>query len=95
MWLLAQLNGLLRARERRPDARSGVGRQDAVRARYGDLPPVVAHPEGVEIARQRMETNLEDHLNFPDKKIRLAPEPIIPEIRRAIATEPTVDPAFP
>lgn len=56
---------------------------------------VVAHPEGVEIARQRLESNLEDHLGFPDRKIRLAPEPMMAEIRRAIATEPRVDPAFP
>jgi anaerobic selenocysteine-containing dehydrogenase len=56
---------------------------------------IVAHPEGVEIARQRMETNLEDHLGWADGKIRLAPEPMMPEIRRAIATEPVVDPAFP
>jgi anaerobic selenocysteine-containing dehydrogenase len=95
MWLIAQLNGLLRP-------------ESVVRtlgpAWEGKMPfelgteifrRVVAHPEGVEIARQRMETNLEDHLNFPDKKIRLVPEPIIPEVRRAIATAPTVDPAFP
>jgi formate dehydrogenase len=55
----------------------------------------LAHPEGVEIARQRMETNLEAHLGFADRKIRLAPEPMMPEIRRAIATEPVVDPRFP
>jgi anaerobic selenocysteine-containing dehydrogenase len=56
---------------------------------------VLAHPEGVEIARQRLETNLEDHLGFADGKIRLAPEAMMPEIRRAIATEPSVDPEFP
>jgi len=56
---------------------------------------VLAHPEGVEIARQRLETNLEDHLGFADRKIRLAPERMMPEIRRAIATAPTVDPLFP
>jgi formate dehydrogenase len=42
-----------------------------------------------------METNLEDHLGWPDGKIRLAPEVLMPEIRRAIATEPTVHPAYP
>jgi anaerobic selenocysteine-containing dehydrogenase len=56
---------------------------------------ILAHPEGVEIARQRMETNLDDHLGFDDKKIRLAPEAMMPEIRRAIATAPHVDTAFP
>jgi len=55
----------------------------------------LAHPEGVEIARQRLETNLEDHLGFADGRIRLAPEAMMPEIRRAIATEPAVDPQFP
>ena len=55
----------------------------------------LAHPEGVEMARQRLETNLEDHLGFPDGKIRLAPEAMLPEIRRAIATEPATDPHFP
>jgi len=55
----------------------------------------LAHPEGVEIARQRLETNLEDHLGFADGRIRLAPEVMMPEIRRALATEPAVDPEFP
>lgn len=56
---------------------------------------VMDHPEGVEIARQRLETNFEDHLGFADRKVRLAPPPMMPEIRRALASEPTVDPAFP
>jgi anaerobic selenocysteine-containing dehydrogenase len=56
---------------------------------------ILAHPEGVEIARQRLETNLEDHLGHADGKIRLAPAAMLPEIRRAIATEPMVDPRFP
>ncbi len=56
---------------------------------------ILAHPEGVEIARQRLETNLEDHLGFPDRKIRLAPAPMLAEIRRALASAPPVDPAFP
>jgi anaerobic selenocysteine-containing dehydrogenase len=56
---------------------------------------IVVHPEGVEIARQRLETNLEDHVGFADRKIRLAPDAMLPEIRRAIETAPSVDPAFP
>ncbi len=95
IWLISQLNGMFRT-------------ESVVRTLgaewEGKMPfelgaeifrRVVAHPEGVEIARQRMETNLEDHLGFDDRKIRLAPEAMLPEIRRAIATEPTVDPAFP
>src|SRR4029450_12803108 len=56
---------------------------------------ILAHPEGVEIARQRLETNFEDHLGFADRMVRVLPEPMVEELRRAIATEPTVDPAFP
>ena len=56
---------------------------------------ILAHPEGVEIARQQLETNFEDHLGFADRNVRLAPEPMMSEIRRAIASEPTVDAAFP
>ncbi|MGH7893220.1 MAG: molybdopterin-dependent oxidoreductase [Candidatus Binatia bacterium] len=95
VWLLAQLNAIFRT--------------DSVVRTFGPewdgkMPfelgteifrRIVAHPEGVEVARQRMETNLEDHLGFDDCKIRLAPEPMMGEIRRAIATEPTIDPTFP
>jgi anaerobic selenocysteine-containing dehydrogenase len=56
---------------------------------------VLAHPEGVEIARQRMETHLEDHVGFADGRIRLAPEAMLPEMRRALATEPGQDARFP
>jgi len=56
---------------------------------------ILAHPEGVEIARQVPETNLEDHVGFPDGRIRLAPEPMLAEIARAVATPPTADPDFP
>ncbi|MBI3769200.1 MAG: molybdopterin-dependent oxidoreductase [Deltaproteobacteria bacterium] len=94
-WLLSHLNGLFRP-------------ESVVRALgpewEGKTPfelgteifrRIIDHPEGVEIARQRMETNLADHVGFADKKIRLAPEPMMPELRRAVATEPSVDPAFP
>src|SRR4029453_7981101 len=47
------------------------------------------------IARQRLETNLEDHVGFADGKIRLAPEAMLPAIRRAIENEPTRDARFP
>jgi anaerobic selenocysteine-containing dehydrogenase len=95
VWLLSQLNAIFR-------------RDSVVRTLGpewdGKMPfelgceifrRIIEHPEGVEVARQRMETNLEDHLGFADRKIRLAPEPMMAEIRRAIATEPHVDAAFP
>ena len=56
---------------------------------------IVAHPEGVEVARQRAETNLADHVTFPDGLTRLAPEPMLSELKRAVDTPPTVDPEFP
>jgi anaerobic selenocysteine-containing dehydrogenase len=56
---------------------------------------IIAHPEGVEIARQRPETNLADHVTFPDGRVRLAPETMLREMRRAIETPPVTDPAFP
>src|SRR6185503_3430245 len=95
VWLISQVNGMMRP-------------ESVVRTLgpewEGKMPfelgteifrRIMDHPEGVEIARQRMETNLEDHVGFADKKIRLTPEPIVPELRRAIATEPVVDAAFP
>jgi len=95
LWLLSHLNGLFRP-------------ESVVRALgpewEGKMPfelgtevfrRIVAHPEGVEVARQRMDTHLLDHIGFADKKIRILPEGIVPELRRAVVTEPTVDPAFP
>ncbi len=95
VWLLSQVNGMFR-----PESIvRALGDEWAGRMPF-ELGTevyrrIVAHPEGVEVARQRMETNLEDHLGFADKKVRLVPDPIVPEIRRAIATEPAHDPAFP
>ena len=56
---------------------------------------ILAHPEGVEIARQRPETNFEDHVTFPDGRARLLPDQIESELRRAIDTPPVTDAAFP
>ncbi len=56
---------------------------------------ILAHPEGVEIARTRPELDLEEHLGFEDGRIRLAPEAMLPEIRRALDTEPAGDPEYP
>ena len=56
---------------------------------------ILAHPEGVEIARLNEATNLDDHVGFEDGRIRLAPEPMLAEMARAIATRPAEDPAYP
>ncbi|HUI26023.1 MAG TPA: molybdopterin-dependent oxidoreductase, partial [Candidatus Kryptonia bacterium] len=56
---------------------------------------ILAHPEGVEIARVATETNLVDHLGFDDKRVRLAPAPMLKELARAVATPPTRDRDYP
>jgi anaerobic selenocysteine-containing dehydrogenase len=56
---------------------------------------VLDHPEGVEIARLDPERNFENNLGFDDGRVRLAPLPMIDEMRRAAATPPATDPDFP
>jgi anaerobic selenocysteine-containing dehydrogenase len=56
---------------------------------------ILAHPEGVEIARVDPDANLTDHLGHPDGRIRLVPEAMTAEIGRAVATPPATDPEFP
>jgi anaerobic selenocysteine-containing dehydrogenase len=56
---------------------------------------LMAHPEGVEIARLDPATNLDDRIGFDDKKIRLAPQQIQAEVSRAIHTPPAHDPDYP
>ena len=48
---------------------------------------ILAHPEGVEIARVDAEASLHANIGFADKKIRLAPAPMIDEIARAAHTD--------
>jgi anaerobic selenocysteine-containing dehydrogenase len=56
----------------------------------------LAHPEGVEMAQAPVgEANLLAHIGHEDKKIRLAPEPMLEEIARAAAAAPARDPAYP
>ena len=56
---------------------------------------VLAHPEGVEIARTDPDRNLDLTIGFEDKKIRLAPPPMIDEIGRAARTDRPTDPNYP
>jgi len=56
---------------------------------------ILAHPEGVEIARLTEETNLEDHVGFDDGRIRLALEPMLEEITRAVGNPPADDVDYP
>jgi hypothetical protein len=53
------------------------------------------HPEGVEVARLDRERNLEAHLGTPDRRVRLAPEPMLAEIARALREPAARDPDYP
>jgi anaerobic selenocysteine-containing dehydrogenase len=56
---------------------------------------ILAHPEGVEVARANPDTNFDDHVGFEDKRVHLAPEPMLKEIGRAAATPPAHDAEYP
>ena len=56
---------------------------------------ILAHPEGVAIARADEEDPLAAHLGHPDGRVRLALEAVLPEVARAVDTPPEADAAFP
>lgn len=56
---------------------------------------LIEHPEGTEIARIDIASNLADHVRYRDGKIRLAPAAMLRELQRALDTPLTVDPEFP
>ncbi|MGH7857137.1 MAG: molybdopterin-dependent oxidoreductase, partial [Candidatus Binatia bacterium] len=95
IWLQCQLNAMLRQR----DVLRTLGEEWSSKGPFeigAELfRRILDHPEGVEIARISEETNLEDHVGFDDGRIRLAPEPMVEEVRRAIDTPPATDAAFP
>jgi anaerobic selenocysteine-containing dehydrogenase len=56
---------------------------------------LLEHPEGVEIARADVADPLLPYIGFEDKRIRVAPEPMLEEIARAVDTELPTDPEYP
>ena len=56
---------------------------------------ILAHPEGVEIARAPVDGNLDANIGWPDQKVRISPERMLEEIDRAVASEPETDPDYP
>jgi anaerobic selenocysteine-containing dehydrogenase len=56
---------------------------------------ILDHPEGVEIGRTDPDRCLDLNIGFEDKKVRLAPPPMIDEIARAAATDRPTDPSYP
>jgi anaerobic selenocysteine-containing dehydrogenase len=95
VWLQSGLNALLRpAAVQRSLGPEWEGKSPFELA--GELfRRILAHPEGVEIARLDPATNLEDHIGFADGRIRLAPEAMLRELQRAVATPPVQDAEFP
>jgi anaerobic selenocysteine-containing dehydrogenase len=95
VWLLCHLNammrpaGVLRTLGAEWDGKSPFEMAAEVFRR------ILAHPEGVEVARAAEERNLADHIGFTDKRIRLAPEPMLAEIARAVESEPARDAEYP
>jgi anaerobic selenocysteine-containing dehydrogenase len=95
IWLQCHLNAMLRA----PSVLRTLGPEWAERTPFEIgtelYRRIVAHPEGVEIARTDATRNLEDHLGYPDGRIRLAPNTMLAEIGRAVTTPPAQDPEYP
>lgn len=57
---------------------------------------IMEHPEGVRIAQTvPLEENFQANVGWEDKRIRLAPEPMLGEIARAIETDLPTDPEYP
>ncbi len=56
---------------------------------------IMAHPEGVEVARTAHNKGLDDYIGFDDKRVRVAPEPMIAELERALESGPVEDPEYP
>jgi anaerobic selenocysteine-containing dehydrogenase len=56
---------------------------------------ILAHPEGVEIAKADQQDQLGANIGHEDGRIRLAPEPMLEEMARAVASEPPTDPDYP
>jgi len=95
VWLQSHINAMLRL----PEVLRALGPEWASRSplEVGTelYRRILAHPEGVEIARLDEATNLEDHVGFDDGRVRLAPEPMITEVARAVASPPADDADYP
>ena len=87
LWLLSQLFALTRRQDR-----ARVSKELSGEAIFRDL---MAHPEGVEIARLDVTRNLADACGHPGGRIHLAPEPMVAELKRALSTRRTPNPDFP
>ncbi len=89
---------------------NAFGRREAVLRSFGDdwkdagpfelameiFRRVLDHPEGVEIARAvPPEENFAFNVGYEDKRVRLVPEALMPEIARAMSNDLRQDPDYP
>lgn len=94
-WLFAHLNGLMRG-------------EDVVRAfgpEWSDKDPfeignevfsrMIERPEGFVLAELDPDESLDRNIGWEDGRVRLAPEPMITEIHRALGDPPGEDPEYP
>jgi len=56
---------------------------------------ILDHPEGIEILKLSTDDNLGDHIQFADKHVRLAPQPLLDEVTRAVRARPQHDARYP
>lgn len=56
---------------------------------------ILTHPEGVEVVRLDASKNLDSHIGWDDKRIRLAIPEMLGELERALATRRTVHSDYP
>jgi len=56
---------------------------------------ILAHPEGVEVARLDPDVNLQQHIGWDDKRVRLAIPEMLGELERARATRREADAEWP
>jgi formate dehydrogenase len=56
---------------------------------------ILAHPEGVEVARTDPTDSLTQYIGYDDKKIRIAPPEMVGEMGRAMEASLRVDEAYP
>ena len=97
VWLIAHLNAMLRTDERR-SARSGRSGQGKMPFEIGTelFRRILAHPEGVEIARRGPRPISTITSGSTDGRIRLAPEPHdAPRCGARSRPPPAHDPEFP
>ncbi|MET0151317.1 MAG: molybdopterin-dependent oxidoreductase [Candidatus Binatia bacterium] len=95
IWLQAHLNAMLRSESVLRTLGEAWREKTSFEVGAEIFRRILDHPEGVEIARVDPDRNLDDNVGFDDRRIRLAPEPMIAEMHRAAASAPESDADYP